>query len=68
MGGVGTRSGLFWFSKSGGQFTGNFCARELKKQFHVTVVDCKEFFLACHPLFGAAAESSASNTPLRIFL
>ena len=28
----------------GGQFTGNFCARELKKQFYVTVVDCKEYF------------------------
>jgi hypothetical protein len=26
----------------GGQFTGNFCARELKKQFYVTVVDCKD--------------------------
>jgi len=28
----------------GGQFTGNFCARDLKKQFHVTVVDAKEYF------------------------
>ena len=28
----------------GGQFAGNFCARELKKQFYVTVVDCKEYF------------------------
>jgi len=28
----------------GGQFTGNFCARELKKKFNVTVVDCKEYF------------------------
>ena len=28
----------------GGQFTGNFCARELKKQFYVTVVDAKEYF------------------------
>ena len=26
----------------GGQFTGNFCARELKKQFYVTVVDAKD--------------------------
>jgi len=28
----------------GGQFTGNFCARELKKQFYVTVIDAKEYF------------------------
>jgi len=28
----------------GGQFTGNFSARDLKKHFHVTVVDAKEFF------------------------
>eukprot|EP00429_Kryptoperidinium_foliaceum_P018199 CAMPEP_0176044254 /NCGR_PEP_ID=MMETSP0120_2-20121206/21964_1 /TAXON_ID=160619 /ORGANISM="Kryptoperidinium foliaceum, Strain CCMP 1326" /LENGTH=150 /DNA_ID=CAMNT_0017377661 /DNA_START=87 /DNA_END=535 /DNA_ORIENTATION=- len=28
----------------GGQFTGNFSARELKKKFHVTVIDCKEYF------------------------
>jgi len=28
----------------GGQFSGNFCARDLKKHFHVTVVDAKEFF------------------------
>ena len=28
----------------GGQFTGNFCARELKSKFHVTVVDAKEYF------------------------
>eukprot|EP00413_Alexandrium_margalefii_P003792 CAMPEP_0204513124 /NCGR_PEP_ID=MMETSP0661-20131031/1321_1 /ASSEMBLY_ACC=CAM_ASM_000606 /TAXON_ID=109239 /ORGANISM="Alexandrium margalefi, Strain AMGDE01CS-322" /LENGTH=451 /DNA_ID=CAMNT_0051518273 /DNA_START=66 /DNA_END=1421 /DNA_ORIENTATION=+ len=28
----------------GGQFSGTFCARELKKAFHVTVVDAKEFF------------------------
>jgi len=28
----------------GGQFTGNFCARDLKKHFHVTVVDAKEYF------------------------
>ena len=28
----------------GGQFTGNFCARELKKKFYVTVVDAKEYF------------------------
>eukprot|EP00450_Noctiluca_scintillans_P008508 CAMPEP_0194509106 /NCGR_PEP_ID=MMETSP0253-20130528/39595_1 /TAXON_ID=2966 /ORGANISM="Noctiluca scintillans" /LENGTH=47 /DNA_ID= /DNA_START= /DNA_END= /DNA_ORIENTATION= len=28
----------------GGQFSGNFSARELKKRFHVTVVDAKEFF------------------------
>jgi len=28
----------------GGQFTGTFCARELKKHFHVTVVDAKEYF------------------------
>ena len=28
----------------GGQFTGNFCARELKKKFYVTVVDAKEPF------------------------
>ena len=26
----------------GGQFTGNFCARELKKQFYVTVIDAKD--------------------------
>jgi len=28
----------------GGQFTGTFVARDLKKHFHVTVVDAKEFF------------------------
>ena len=28
----------------GGQFSGNFSARELKKRFHVTVVETKEFF------------------------
>jgi len=28
----------------GGQFTGNFTARDLKKHFNVTVVDAKEFF------------------------
>jgi len=28
----------------GGQFAGNFSARDLKKHFHVTVVDAKEFF------------------------
>mmetsp|Transcript_27692 Transcript_27692/g.79540 ORF Transcript_27692/g.79540 Transcript_27692/m.79540 type:complete len:450 (-) Transcript_27692:74-1423(-) len=28
----------------GGQFSGTFCARELKKRFHVTVVDAKEYF------------------------
>jgi len=28
----------------GGQFAGIFCARDLKKHFHVTVVDAKEFF------------------------
>jgi len=28
----------------GGQFSGGFTARELKKQFHVTVVDAKEYF------------------------
>jgi len=28
----------------GGQFTGNFAAKDLKKHFHVTVVDAKEFF------------------------
>lgn len=28
----------------GGQFSGNFSARDLKKKFHVTVVDAKEFF------------------------
>merc|ERR1712194_155986 len=28
----------------GGQFTGNFCARDLKKHGHVTVVDAKEYF------------------------
>merc|ERR1719229_1423739 len=28
----------------GGQFSGNFCARDLKKHFHVTVVDAKEYF------------------------
>jgi len=28
----------------GGQFSGTFCARELKKKFHVTVVDAKEYF------------------------
>jgi len=28
----------------GGQFAGNFTARDLKKHFHVTVVDAKEFF------------------------
>jgi len=28
----------------GSQFTGLFAARELKKKFNVTVVDCKEFF------------------------
>jgi len=28
----------------GGQFSGTFCARTLKKQFDVTVVDAKEYF------------------------
>merc|ERR550539_1554089 len=28
----------------GGQFTGTFCARDLKKKFDVTVVDAKEYF------------------------
>ena len=28
----------------GGQFTGNFSAKDLKKKFHVTVVDAKEYF------------------------
>jgi len=28
----------------GAQFTGTFCARDLKKQFDVTIVDAKEFF------------------------
>jgi len=28
----------------GGQFSGNFCARDLKKKFHVTIVDAKEYF------------------------
>lgn len=28
----------------GGQFSGTFSARELKKRFHVTVVDAKEYF------------------------
>jgi len=28
----------------GGQFSGNFSARDLRKQFHVTVVDAKEYF------------------------
>jgi len=28
----------------GGAFSGNFTAREMKKHFHVTVVDAKEFF------------------------
>jgi len=28
----------------GGQFSGTFCARDLKKQFNVTVVDAKEYF------------------------
>ena len=28
----------------GGQFSGDFSARELKKRFHVTVADAKEFF------------------------
>jgi len=28
----------------GGQFSGLFCARDLKKHFHVTIVDAKEFF------------------------
>jgi NADH dehydrogenase FAD-containing subunit len=28
----------------GGQFTGLFCGRDLKKQFHTTIVDVKEFF------------------------
>ncbi|CAE8714351.1 unnamed protein product [Polarella glacialis] len=28
----------------GGQFSGTFCARELKKKFNVTVVDAKEYF------------------------
>jgi NADH dehydrogenase FAD-containing subunit len=28
----------------GGQFSGLFCARDLKKHFYVTVVDAKEFF------------------------
>merc|ERR1712194_561073 len=28
----------------GGQFTGGFTGRELKKQFNVTIVDAKEYF------------------------
>jgi len=28
----------------GGQFSGNFSAKDLKKKFHVTVVDAKEYF------------------------
>jgi len=28
----------------GGQFSGIFAAQDLKKHFHVTVVDCKEYF------------------------
>jgi len=28
----------------GGQFSGTFCARDLKHKFHVTIVDCKEYF------------------------
>jgi len=28
----------------GGQFSGGFTARELKKKFHVTIVDAKEYF------------------------
>mmetsp|Transcript_50977 Transcript_50977/g.70056 ORF Transcript_50977/g.70056 Transcript_50977/m.70056 type:complete len:443 (-) Transcript_50977:102-1430(-) len=28
----------------GGQFSGNFCARDLKKHYFVTVVDAKEYF------------------------
>jgi len=28
----------------GSQFSGTFCARDLKKKFAVTVVDCKEYF------------------------
>lgn len=28
----------------GGQFTGNFTAKDLRKHFHVTVVDAKEYF------------------------
>merc|ERR1712176_114203 len=28
----------------GGQFAGNFTARDLKKHFDVTIVDAKEFF------------------------
>jgi len=28
----------------GGAFSGNFCAKDLKKNFHVTVVDAKEYF------------------------
>jgi len=28
----------------GGQFAGNFVARDLKKHFHITVVDAKEYF------------------------
>ena len=28
----------------GGQFSGNFTARDLRKHFNVTVVDAKEFF------------------------
>jgi len=28
----------------GGQFTGTFCARDLKSNFYVTVVDAKEYF------------------------
>jgi len=28
----------------GGQFSGLFCARDLKAHFHVTIVDAKEFF------------------------
>eukprot|EP00428_Durinskia_dybowskii_P025811 CAMPEP_0170232054 /NCGR_PEP_ID=MMETSP0116_2-20130129/15766_1 /TAXON_ID=400756 /ORGANISM="Durinskia baltica, Strain CSIRO CS-38" /LENGTH=392 /DNA_ID=CAMNT_0010482835 /DNA_START=77 /DNA_END=1252 /DNA_ORIENTATION=- len=28
----------------GGQFSGTFCARDLKHHFHVTIIDCKEYF------------------------
>merc|ERR1719390_532191 len=28
----------------GSQFSGLFCGRDLKKHFHVTIVDAKEFF------------------------
>ena len=42
----------------GGQFTGNFCARELKKQFYVTVVDCKDW-----STWGDCWSRRASNKP-----